>query len=280
MDIYSIITERIITSLEKGVVPWRKPWASSIPSNYISGKRYTGINTFLLGLSNYENPYWLTFKQINGQGGFIKKGEKASIVVYFTLLDKKQDESKNDSDKKNKIPMMKYYNVFNWEQTTGIPEKIPVEEKDNDSILECEKIINNMKDRPLLKNGSDAYYSPKEDYISIPSLSRFDSSEDYFACLFHEMTHWTGHQTRLNREGIKKVAFGSECYSKEELIAEMGASFLSGITGISGKVIDNSTSYIQSWLQVLKGDKKFVISAAAQAQKAANFILGKEDSEV
>jgi len=242
---------------------------AQLPSNYVSGISYSGINFFLLGLACYKSPYWLTFKQIQAQGGSIRKGEKASIIVYFTFIDKVKkmiDEKGNELINVDSFPMLKYYHVWNWDQTDGLPKKVPVF-IDNDKISECEKIIENMKLKPVVKPGLKACYRPAYDYIMIPSLNSFDSSEDYYSTFFHELTHWTGHLTRLNREGIKNIAFGSECHSKEELVAEMGASFLSGITGISQKVFNNNAAYIQSWLEVLKNDKRFVISAAAQAEK-------------
>jgi len=281
MDIYSIITEKIIASLEGGVIPWRKPWVSGLPSNYITEKPYSGINLLLLGMPQYSSPYWLTFKQVDKLGGSVNKGEKGSFIVYYTFVNKTDSIVDDDGEQLFNLksyPVLKYYKVWNWEQTTGLPEK-KLHEFDTTYLDNCDDLVRNIIDKPVIKTGGKACYQPSTDYIFMPDIKSFLSSEEYYSTLFHELTHWTGHHSRLNREGLKKIAFGSECYSKEELVAEMGASFLCGVSGISGKVIDNSTAYIQSWLKVIKGDKKFILSAAAQAQKAVDFILNRQSSD-
>lgn len=277
MDTYSIITERIIDSLSKGVVPWRKPWNDVIPSNYITEQTYSGINLFLLGLNDFKSPYWLTWKQIQTLGATVKKGEKSSIIVYYSMTEYENafifSDGRDNITDNVKIPFLKYYRVWNWEQTDLIPEKKIT--SDNKRLFTCDTVFDNLPVKPVIERGDYPCYQPKSDTIFIQDISFFKSSEDYYSTLYHETTHWTGHESRLNREGLKKSAFGSECYSKEELVAEMGASFLCGLTGIQQKTIDNSVSYIQSWLSVLKNDKTFVISASAQAQKAVDYILGK-----
>ena len=281
MDIYSIITEKIIASLEGGVIPWRKPWVSGLPSNYITEKPYSGINLLLLGMPQYSSPYWLTFKQVDKLGGSVNKGEKGSFIVYYTFVNKTDSIVDDDGEQLFNLksyPVLKYYKVWNWEQTTGLPEK-KLPEFDTDMLSCCDDIVNSITDTSVIKTGGKACYQPSTDSIFMPDIKSFLSSEEYYSTLFHELTHWTGHHSRLNREGLKKIAFGSECYSKEELVAEMGASFLCGVSGISGKIIDNSTAYIQSWLKVIKGDKKFILSAAAQAQKAVDFILNRQSSD-
>jgi len=277
MDAYSIITERIVDSLSKGVVPWRKPWNDVIPSNYITEKTYSGINLFLLGLNDFKSPYWLTWKQIQTLGGAVKKGKKSSVIVYFTMTEYENSftfsDGRDNITDNVKIPLLKYYRVWNWEQTDLIPEKKIT--TDNKRLITCDTVFDNLPVRPVIERGDYPCYQPISDKIFIQDISFFKSSEDYYSTLYHETTHWTGHESRLNRGELKKSAFGSERYSKEELVAEMGASFLCGLTGIQQKTIDNSVSYIQSWLSVLKNDKTFVISASAQAQKAVDYILSK-----
>ncbi len=271
MNVYEIITNQIISNLEKGVILWKKPFTSAMPKNYITEKDYKGINFLLLSFSQFSNPYFLTFKQIRDLGGSVKKGEKGFMVIFYKLL-------KDDTDDKKTFPMLKYYFVWNWEQTTGIKEKT-IENKNNNPISECEKVIDNLKDKPIINHGLKACYIPSEDTIKIPDLKYFDSESSYYSVLFHELTHWTGHEKRLNRDSIKTIAFGSECYSKEELTAELGASFLCSHTGILQQTLTNSTAYIQSWLQVLKNDSRFIIQASSQAQKAVDFILGDTQDE-
>jgi len=273
MNVYEIITNQIISNLEKGIILWKKPFTSASPKNYVTENNYKGINYFLLSSSNFLNPFFLTFKQIQDLGGSVKKGEKGFIVIFYKSLEIETDKEKNKT-----VPMLKYYYVWNWEQTTGIQEKT-IDTKNNNPISECEKIINDIKYKPVIKQGLKACYIPSIDTIQIPDLKYFDSESSYYSVLFHELTHWTGHEKRLNRDGIKTIAFGSECYSKEELIAELGASFLCSFTGILQQTITNSTAYIQNWLQVLKNDSRFIIQASSQAQKAIDFILGVSKDE-
>ena len=283
MDVYEIITDRIIEKLEAGTIPWHKPWSGGdgIPKNLITKKEYRGINVFMLGVSGWGSSYWLSYKQAQELGGCVKKGEKGTPVVFWKwLTSKKEDES----DEKN-FPMLRYYTVFNVEQTEGIDEKkipsLAIKYNKIERLEQCEAITANMPKKPMLTfNEQRAYYSPTLDYVNMPKRKTFTSSEEYYSTLFHELTHSTGHASRVNRKGIdcpdgSWSSFGSVPYAKEELVAEMGASFLCGICQVENKTIDNSAAYIKSWLRKLKDDKKMVIMAAAQAQKAVDFILGK-----
>lgn len=270
---YKIVTDKIMEALENGTVPWHKPWNAILgaPKNMVSKRHYRGINVFMLNAAGFSSPWWGTFKQIGEKGGKIKEGEKASYVVYFNfvLIEK-------GTDKERTIPFLRYSKVFNLEQTEGI--EMPTEEQPQEEIFplaHCEQIVTDMPDAPkIVEQGNQACYQPKTDKVKMPKMQAFDSAEEYYSTLFHELTHSTGHQKRLNRESITDLCpFGSTNYSKEELIAEMGAAFLCGIAGIENKTVDNSAAYIKSWLGKLKNDIKFVVSAASAAQKAVDHIL-------
>lgn len=278
---YDVITDRIIDLLEKGTVPWHKSWrAGGMPKNLISKKEYRGINTFLLGCAEHESPYWLTFKQAKDFGGHIQKGEKGYPVVFWKQIEVESEIlAENGKIQMKSVPMLRYYTVFNLEQTEGIDKKrIPKTENiaDNpfDPIVECEMIVDNMPDPPrIIHKATGASYNTGQDKVKMPRPERFDSPQEYYSTLFHELTHSTGHESRLNRPSMGHFAFGSTSYSKEELIAEMGAAFICGVAGIERSTIDNSASYIAGWLKRLRGDKRVVIHAAAAAQKATDYIL-------
>ena len=276
---YDRITERIVTLLGQGTVPWHKPWKARAawPRNYVSQKLYRGINVFLLHAMSYESPCWLTFLQATELGGSIRKGEKSCPVVFWKQM-KIADE---ESEAEKKIPLLRIYHVFNVAQCDGLKTiPTPVE-----TLLSAptkpEEIVAFMPKRPEIKHGmTKAYYSPSADIVAMPERSRFEQEAGYFATLFHELVHATGHKSRLNRSTIAEAAgFGSNPYCKEELIAEMGAAFLCGQAEIADRIIENSAAYIQNWLEQLQNDHKLVVQAAAQAQKAADFILGRSFNE-
>jgi len=276
LSIYDIITNKIIESLEKGRIPWKQYWKSGLPCNYVSGKEYSGLNLIFLSIKDYSSPYWLTWNQIKQLGGSVKKGEKSSIVTFWKIT--KFEIEKKDAEKDEKavkeVPFLRYYNVWNWEQTDGIKEK---KQKDNTKIDNCEDIIKNIKEEIIIKNGDYPCYIPSTDTINMLDIKNFTDSQEYYSTLFHELTHWTGHEKRLNREGIKKIAFGSECYSKEELIAELGSAFICARLGVdNSKTVKNQTAYIQGWLTKLNNDKKFIINASSKAQKAVNYIFNDQ----
>lgn len=281
MDIYQIINNKIIELLEQGAVPWRKPWnaQSNYPCNLISKKNYRGINVFLLACQHYSCPWWLSYKQVQEKGGHVIKGAKSTPVIFWKWLDKADPETADcDDAQTGKIPLLRYYNVFNLEQTEGINIPEP-EETHNElnSIAAAEEVIASMPLCPDIRHGGNrAYYSPTLDYIQLPNQHTFDTIEEYYNTCFHELAHATGHSNRLGRKSILEPSyFGSHEYSKEELVAEMGAAFLSGHCCIENNTIINSAAYIQGWLKSLKNDKTLLVLAAAQAQKAADYILNK-----
>ncbi len=274
MSVYDIITERILAKMEQGIIPWRQPWSSmGLPRNYVSKKEYRGINLILLNMAGYASPYWLTFKQVNDCKGKVKRGEQASPVVYFTLLDKDADNDTSDTDKKKEqVPVLRYYSVFNLEQTTLEPE---ISDKPANPISSCEQIMKEMPSPPRIYfGGSKAYYSHQKDFIKLPAPKQFGTIDGYYEVLFHELSHSTGHEKRLNRPSlIENSGFGTDAYGFEEMTAEFGAAYLCGHTGIDRTTTDSSAGYILSWMQTIRADKKLLIKAASAAQKAVDFIL-------
>jgi antirestriction protein ArdC len=275
-SVYDLITERVISLLERGTVPWKMPWQSQtgLPCNLITKRPYRGINVFLLRAMCYESPFWLTFRQAAELGGNVRKGEKACPVVFWkqrTIDDKETGEEKE-------IPLLRFYHLFNINQCEGLKNISKIEAVPVMLPTKPAAIVENMPQRPTIKHGmSRAFYSPSGDFVGMPEAARFGHEWDFFAALFHELIHSTGHLSRLNRPTLTGAAgFGSEPYCKEELIAEMGAAFLCGYAGIAERTIANSAAYLQSWLGQLRSDKKLIVQAAAQAQKAADFILGAQ----
>ena len=276
---YERITGRILALLTQGTVPWRKPWKvrTGWPRNYISQKPYRGINVFLLIAMSYESPLWLTFRQVSKLGGSVRKGEKACPVVFWKQLIIEGKES----GETEKIPMLRYYYVFNVAQCDGLNTNPPLVETNGNSLTTPAKTVAGMPQPPATKHGmACAYYSPSEDCVGMPARERFEIEENYYATWFHELVHATGHETRLKRSTLTESAgFGSNPYCKEELIAEMGAAFLCGQAEIAERTIGNSAAYIKGWLAALQTDKTLIVQAAAQAQKAADFILGRTFAE-
>jgi antirestriction protein ArdC len=283
-DVYQIITERIIALLESGTIPWRKPWkGGGPPQNLISRKAYRGINVFLLNSARFASPFWLSFKQVQFIGATVRKGEHALPVVFWKLRDV-EGKGKEDGQKPTKrAPLLRYYKVFNVEQCESVkPSLLPKLQTDEFQPLEqCDRLVARMPKRPnIVHGGAHASYCPLQDKVTMPKAVLFDSPEFYYSTLFHELTHATGHASRLSRTGITEPAgFGSDPYSREELVAEMGAAFLCGHCGIENRTIEESAGYIQGWLDRLRNDRKLVVHAAAQAQKACDFIRRADSQE-
>jgi len=271
-----VITNLIIEKLESGIIPWKKPWNGSqnTPKNLFSLKDYRGVNSFILGCFSHDLPFYATFKQVVDHKGSIRKGAKSIPICFYSV---KEVEDRTTGDDTN-IFILRYYRVFNICDIEGI-EAPAMEEitREFSPIQEAERIVNAMPFKPEVKTGgAKAYYSPSLDYIGMPEQELFYSDEEYYSTLFHELTHSTGHSSRLNRSTVTKTAhYGSSEYSKEELIAECGASFLNAHAGIVNNVIDNSTAYIKGWLSVLKSkdNRGLIITAASAGQKACDYIL-------
>jgi antirestriction protein ArdC len=279
-SVYEIVTARILEQLERGVVPWRKPWRAELPCNLVSGKPYRGLNVFLLGSQGYGSRYWLTFNQTVKLGGHVKRGEHSSLVTFWHIGEEETRTRPDGTVEKSRPFLLRYYNVFNLEQTEGID--IPrVSSRPSVSPIErCEAIVSGMPNAPRMEQSDRAWYRPSSDTVGMPAHGLFASSEEYYSTLFHELTHSTGHASRIGREGIEQLnTFASDSYSREELIAEMGAAMLSGVTGISPATLTNSAAYLQSWINRLRGDSKLLVSAASAAQKAADFILDKHGAQ-
>jgi antirestriction protein ArdC len=289
--VYQIITDRIIESLDKGIIPWKKSWNTTgcdvMPCNGVSNRQYNGINFFLLSMSGFSQPYWFTKKQILDSGNRIKYEEfrKSMPVVYWQIVQDKKNPVDLKTGKQNKLFFCRYYEVWNIEQTTmELPVSETVEKPFN-PIEQCENIANGYKGPSLGYGGSKAYYSPSSDHVQMPNRESFHSPEHYYATLFHELGHSTGHKSRLGRKEVEHVQpFGTPDYSREELVAEMTSAFLCHFGGIdSPEITENAVAYLQGWKQKLREDIKAVVYAASRAQKAANLIMGKavetEDEE-
>lgn len=281
-NVYQMVTDRIIAELEEGNIPWQKPWTGVRTGafNRVTKKPYSLLNQLLL-----EKPgEWATFKQWSDLGGKVKKGEKSRFVVFWKML--RVEETKDDGEVTTKIiPLLKYINVFHISQVDDVEPLKKEELSEIEPIEEAEKIKTNYQEREHIKIiesvSNEAYYSPISDYIQIPVKGQYQESSEYYSTLFHEMVHSTGHKTRLNRlEGKMLAAFGSEDYSKGELVAELGNSFILNSIGIeTPKSFRNNAAYIQSWLKVLRSDVKFIVSAASKAEKAVQYIMEGNGNE-
>lgn len=271
VNVYEKVTAAIVAALERGTIPWRKPWTGIGSATNISTKKaYRGLNHLLLGLSEYGSNYWATYKQAQVMGGQVRKGEKGRIVVFWKMLQVEKEGTKKE------IPFLRYSTVFNFDQIDW--EKLPNLPKEQTFEFEadqrCQDVVDGYPSPPSMRTGTAAFYRPADDTVVIPRPQCFQDSKKYYSTTFHELIHSTGHKSRLNRPGIENIAaFGSETYSKEELIAEMGAAFLCAHAGIDS-TLDHSASYINSWIRVLKGDSRLAVQAAGAAQRAADHILG------
>jgi antirestriction protein ArdC len=271
-SVYEIITNQILAALERDEVPWRKPWRVLPPANLMSKKPYRGINVFLLGFAGYGSQYWLTFNQAKQLGGNIRRGEHGTKIVFWKF-DTRETETSDGEIEERKFAFLRYFTVFNLEQTEGLkallelPPAFPIES--------AESIVSGMPNPPAFEQDSRASYIPSLDVVTMPSRTAFTSQAEYYSTLFHELAHATGHAKRLEREGFNTPQqFGSESYSKEELIAEMGSAMLCGVAGIEQSTLANSAAYLKTWIARLRADSKLVISAASAAQKAADYIRG------
>ena len=270
MNIYEEITNRIISEMEKGVILWRKPWvARGAAISHTTGKPYSLLNQMLLGRAGE----YITYKQALAEGGHVKKGAKARMVVFWKFLETEDEETGEEK----KVPLLRYYNVFHIDDCEGIKAKY-AEPLPNTSEADAnaENMIAAYVARSGVRiehtEGDRAYYQPATDKIVLPLLAQFKETAEYYGTAFHEMVHSTGHQSRLARlDGT--AFFGSENYSKEELIAEIGSAALVSLAGLeTEKSFRNNAAYVQNWLQVLRNDNKFIVSAAGKAEKAVEYI--------
>ena len=262
-NVYEMVTARIIAELEKGNIPWEKPWTGvrSGAYNRISKKPYSIINQMLL---QYTGEY-ATFKQWTDLGGHIRKGEKSEFVVFWKILEKEETNEDTGEKEVRKIPMLRYYNVFHISQVDGVePLTLPFAEVE--PIEAADKIITEYIEREHITfeecASNEAFYSPSRDRVVVPMKQQYKHINEYYSTTFHELTHSTGHKNRLD--------------SKEELVAEIGSASLMNLLGIETvRTFRNSAAYIQSWLKVLKSDNKFIVSASSKAEKAVNYIIGE-----
>ena len=281
-SIYSMVTDRIVAQLEKGIVPWQKPWTGVIEGAYnrMTRRPYSLLNQLMLN----EKGEYASYKQWKDLGGQVRKGAKAEIVVFWKVYPVKKT-MENGAEKTEMIPVLKYYNVFHVSQVDGVEPLKKEKLVSHNPIDEAEKIVSAYQDREMLcirrETSNNAYYSPMGDYIVVPKMEQFVKIEQFYSTLFHEMIHSTGHKSRLNRLETSKTHFGSESYSKEELVAEIGSATMMNKLGIeTQRSFKNSTAYIQSWLQALKNDTRLIVSAAGKAEKAVEYIYNgkiKED---
>lgn len=279
-SVYEMVTERIIEQLENGVCVWQKPWhgAKSGAYNRISKKSYSLLNQMLL---KFDGEY-ATFKQWQELGGKIRRNEKSEFVVFWKVLPIEEEQA--DGTKVTKeVPFLRYINVFHISQVDGVEPLKAEERKDIEPIEQAEKVLQDYWTRENILvthlKSDEAYYSPLRDIISLPLFEQFKSANNYYATALHESIHSTMKESRCNRESERKgkiVSFGSDSYSLEELIAEIGSANLMNIIGIeTNKSFQNSTAYIKSWLSVLRSDPKFIVSASTKAEKAVKFILNE-----
>jgi antirestriction protein ArdC len=276
-DIYQSVTNQVIAALEAGTPPWVCPWArspaSAVPANLATGRVYRGINTLLLNMQCMAKGYtlnrWLTFQQARALGGCVRKGETGTGVVFFKMLER--DQAANDPAERRVIPLLRSFIVFNAAQMDGLPEALTALPSPNPgwtSILAAEALLERSGAR-IQHGGDRAFYRPADDTIQLPLQAAFAEASSYYATALHELTHWSGAQSRCNRVLSSRAHI--EAYAFEELVAELGSAFLSAHCGLPGQT--QHASYIASWLAALRDDKRLIFTAASLAQKAADFLL-------
>lgn len=280
IDVYQMITNRFTDQLKKGIIPWKRPWSEQgLPQNLVTGKQFRGVNLWLLAMLGFKRNLFLSFKQLKEIGGVAKEGEKSAPVVFWNWVEAKDE----DSGETKLIPFLRYYTVYNIEQCENIPEGyIPAPPQiDLNPTNNCERIIADMPSKPAVKQkDKKAYYNPLLDVVNIPKRESFEADEDFFEEYFHQLIHSTGHLARLGRkEIIQMPEFGSEQFSYEELIAEMGICNLKSWCGFTKDASTENESQASGWLKKLERDKKLIISASMHAQKAVDYILNLKPEE-
>ena len=271
---YDVITDRILALLAQGTIPWQQPWNSTmgLPRNLFSQRSYTGINVWLLTAMGYASPFWATFQQVKAAGGRVRKGKHGVPVVFWKAYDGPADPETGTAEKRF---VLRQYTVFNAAQLDGVavPE-ITVLAHRFTPIERCAHLVDAMPQRPTILHGHPrACYTPATDTLHLPHPTCFHSPEAYYVTVWHELVHSTGHRARLNRPTLTAPCrFGDPTYAKEELVAEMGATYLCGVCGIAHATLEHRAAYLQSWMRVLRQDATLLVHAAAQAQRAADYI--------
>lgn len=298
-DVYAEVTKKIIADLEKGELTWLRPWNAGYTAGRITrplrhnGLPYGGINVLMLWAAaseaGYSSSCWMTFRQAIELGAHVRKGEKGALVVYAGTISRNDSEdqgsedraSQDDgSDQTRQIPFLKSYTVFNTEQIEGLPEHYQIKP---DAVIDPLQRIAHadqffaVTGADIRHGGNRAYYSASSDHVQMPCFESFRSAEAYYATLAHEATHWTKHESRLDRR-LGGKAFGDEGYAREELVAELGAAFLCADLAFTPEPGADHAAYIQSWLKVLRQDKRAIFSAAAHAERAVAFLHGRKAS--
>lgn len=287
-DPYQLVTDLILAHLDHAVVPWRCPWnrITGRPRNFHSGHEYRGVNVLLLGLLHFPSPWWMTFRQVKERDGSVRKGERGAAVMKWGRQ-QKTVQNGDGTDEKKTVFFLKSYRVFNATQIEGIafptvesgPELDP-----SQRIGRAEQIVAEMPQPPVIREGqtTQACYRRSTDTIEMPGFKRFKSAEDFHLTLFHELVHSTGHESRLARKGVIETdGMGGKTYSQEELVAEMGAAFLGMEAAIVRDQHEQSAAYLKGWLDVLRVQehRRWIVQAANQAGRAADFILGRNTSD-
>lgn len=285
-DLYQKVTDIIIGHLEKGVIPWRLPHVAQagFPANFKSGNRYRGVNVLMLGTMMYVSPWFLTYIQAKALGGQVRKGEKGHTVIKWGQVEKKVDKTEPKENETTSSWFLRGYTVFNASQIDGIdfPEIKKPDFKPSEKVAKAKELVVKMPNAPKITEGHGARscYKIWEDEVTLPDRAYFESEERYFQTLFHELVHATGAKMRLDRKSLTDFSedglTAKETYAKEELVAEIGASFLMAHAGIALESHEQNAAYVGGWLRVLreKENCKWLIQAAGDAQKAVNYILG------
>lgn len=284
-SVYQVVTERIVSELEKGVVPWQLPWVSGAPRSVVTGDAYRGFNALILGMcgQDHSTPFWTTFNQAKEMGGSVRKGAKSVPITFWKEIEPDSDGADSGENKDRPRLMCRYYRVFNASQiewTKGEPkrlrewrEKLAERGGATEPVQAAENLVAEMMDAPkIVHQGLVAHYTPATDVVQIPPRENFSSVPGYYATLFHELTHATGHPKRLNRFEVGAKP-SLEKYSKEELVAELGACFLCQQAGVTPDY-PQSAAYIADWSRVIKADPRIILSAAAAAQRSTEHVLG------
>ncbi len=290
-DVYTRVTDKIVADLENGVRTWLKPWNAEHAAGRITrplrfnGTPYNGINVLMLWASAVERgfaaPIWMTFKQAKELGGHVRKGEKGSLVVYANTISRTEIDADTGEEEERDIPFMKGYTAFNVEQIEGLPAHFyAVAEPQLDPVerIDHAEAFFAATSADIRHGGNQAYYAVGSDHVQMPPFEAFRDAESYYATLAHEVTHWTRHASRLERDFGRK-RWGDEGYAAEELVAELGSAFLAADLELTPEVREDHAAYIGSWLKVLKNDKRAIFTAAAHAQRAADFLHGLQTEE-